>query len=163
MGASSHQEKDGKIGGTQRPQQSLGLASSVFLLSCSFYFLHGVVQDCSSDQSVTKGLYASNSRPHADHVREEKHRPHSSGRRNTEVVDSGPSQSWLLLAELGGPISAGNCSNRPLRPLKRTWFTESLTPTTIKTGLNVGSQVHPQSPKKAAGSFYCYAARLRES
>lgn len=55
-GASSHQagEKHEKIGRTRRPQ--LAWASFVFLLSCSFYFLHCVIQDFGSDQSITKEL-----------------------------------------------------------------------------------------------------------
>lgn len=38
-------------------------------------------------------------------------------------MDSGTVQSWLLLAEPGGPISVANCSNRSPRPLKGTWCT----------------------------------------
>lgn len=56
------------------------------------------------------------------------------GRKNTSsttqgagelvTADSGTAQSWLLSAELGGPIPAAYCSNRPLKGTWRTLLTQ---------------------------------------
>lgn len=106
--------------------------------------------------------------------------PHSSGYRGpTTMADSGTVRSWLPLAELGGPISAAGCCDRPLRPLKGTWcplLTDPVMPAAISTGPNLGTvrctcsgprrQLAASFLHSSQGSFpaqHCQAAWLRRA